>query len=1540
VSLAAIPINVAVDDFNGDGKADLAAGHSTPTMVSVLLGKGDGTFQAAVTYPTVQNPTSLVSADINGDGGLDLVFSDGPTIGTLNGRGDGTFQAPVSQAVPNRFFSQLIPADFNGDGRTDLETSSYVLLGTTTTITPTAGTPQSTAIGTQFPIPLQVTVRNSGAPVSGATVTYAAPIGGASAVLFTSTATTDASGVASVTATANTQSGTYSVTATYQGVSATFQLTNTNGPPTNLAIVGGTPQIAALGAPFPNALAVRLTDLSNSPVNGATITFAAPASGPTAALSSTTVTTDINGYASVRATAGTTVGAYTVTATFGSLSAARFSLTNLIGDSAALVASANPSVFGAAVTLTATVTPADVTGRLTFYDGATILGSKAVSNGTASISTTLLGTGNRRLMALYSGDASHLIATATATQTVKTTAAVGFRASQISVGAIAPTAVVAGDFNNDGKTDFAMSGNPEGFVSVLLGNGDGTFQTPVIYPVAFNPETIAAGDFNGDGNTDLIVTGVEGNLVFSVLQGNGDGTFRAAVNSPAGMSGGALFVADANGDGKPDLLSVGSGVSFFPGIGDGTFGPSTSTTLTGGFFSVAGVADFNGDGVADLALVTSNSLPVVAIGNGDGTFGPTFAIGTAISAFPSIATGDLNGDGKPDIVIGAGSVQTVYLGRGDGTFLPGVNYSASGTPVIADFNGDGIADFAAVGQTVTLFQGNGDGTFTQSLTYTTSATPFTAFAAELNGDGRADIVAINNASSFNGTATVLLGVAAGLNFNVTYGDKQSAFVQSPFANVLQATVVQDGKPVSGATVTFTAPSSGPSAVLSAGSAVTNAAGQAIITASANSVAGSYAVTAKYQNALVTFSLTNLPAGTITATSGTPQTVLLNSGFQPLQVLVRDATGNPAAGAVVTFTAPSSGATANLSSNGVVTNASGQASVNAVSNAISGSYTVTASVGTASASFQLTNTTVGTVTATRGTPQSTAVSTPFNSPLQVTVLDAAGHPVSNVFVGFRAPTVGASATLSNGAPGSGPLSNGIALPTNASGVATVIATANSIAGTYTVTATVSGTTASTTFSLTNLPSGSPGGINLAQGHTATQSSTLAGYPTDGPGSAVDGNTNGGFFNGSVTATNPDPNAWWQVDLGAAATVNSVVVWNRTDCCASRLSDFWVFVSNTPFLATDTPVTLQSRAGTFASHQTSAPNPSVTIPVAIAGRYVRVQLSGTDYLSLAEVQVFGTGGTPAPANLAVGKAATQSSSFPGSPSASAAVDNNTDGFYFDGSVTATNADTNAWWQVDLGASATINSVVIWNRTDCCGSRLSDYWVFVSDTPFLPTDTPVTLQNRAGTFASHQTSAPNPSTSIPQIPPCVNSVPPCLISVPVIQGRYVRVQLSGTDYLSLAEVQVLGTPVGSTNLAAGKAATQSSIYPGSPGASAAVDGNTDGNFFDGSVTATNADTNAWWQVDLGASASIDSVTIWNRTDCCGTRLGTYWIFVSDTPFAATDTPSTLSTRAGTFAIQQVVGSSPAASVPIGTQGRYVRVQLDGTNYLSLAEVQVFGH
>ena len=304
-------------------------------------------------------------------------------------------------------------------------------------------------------------------------------------------------------------------------------------------------------------------------------------------------------------------------------------------------------------------------------------------------------------------------------------------------------------------------------------------------------------------------------------------------------------------------------------------------------------------------------------------------------------------------------------------------------------------------------------------------------------------------------------------------------------------------------------------------------------------------------------------------------------------------------------------------------------------------------------------------------------------------------------------------------------------------------------------------------------------------------------------------------------------------------------------------------------------------------------------------------------------------PASVNLALGRPAFQSTTYPGSSGAAAAVDGITNGNYFNQSVTATisDSDANPWWQVDLGTSATVQSVVIWNRTDCCAERLSNYWVFVSDTPFDANDTPASLQNRPGTFAGFQAAPPQPSTTIN-----VGHA-----------GRYVRVQLSNPGYLSLAEVQVLGSgppPPPSTDLALGKPATESSTYFGSPAAAAAADGLTDGNFYDGSVTATNYETSPWWQVDLGSSAAIDSIVISNRTDCCITRLSNLWVFVSDTPFLPTDTPAALETRSGTFAAYQAAAPSPTVSIPVGFHGRYVRIQLAGSDYLSLAEVRVLGH
>ncbi|MEO8126631.1 MAG: discoidin domain-containing protein, partial [Bryobacteraceae bacterium] len=365
-------------------------------------------------------------------------------------------------------------------------------------------------------------------------------------------------------------------------------------------------------------------------------------------------------------------------------------------------------------------------------------------------------------------------------------------------------------------------------------------------------------------------------------------------------------------------------------------------------------------------------------------------------------------------------------------------------------------------------------------------------------------------------------------------------------------------------------------------------------------------------------------------------------------------------------------------------------------------------------------------------------------------------------------------------------------------------------------------------------------------------------------AVDGNTDGNYINGSIMHTLYDWKPWWQVDLGTTSTISSIEVWNRTDCCGDRLSDYWVFVSNTPFLASDTPDTLSVRAGTWNNHQTIQPKPSTIIQAGGAqGRYVRVQIPNWGYLQMAEVKVMGTGGTtttaPSSGNVALSKPALQSSTFGSNTVAGNAVDGNTDGNYNNGSITHTLYDWKPWWQVDLGATATVSSIEVWNRTDCCGDRLNDYWVFVSNTPFLASDTPETLNIRPGTWNNHQMSQPNPSA---------------IIQAGGAQGRYVRVQLSNWGYLHMAEIKVVGT-VGTTtttpssgNVALSKPALQSSTFGSTTVAGNAVDGNTDGNYNNGSIMHTVYEWKPWWQVDLGATATVSSIEVWNRTDCCGDR------------------------------------------------------------------------
>src|SRR6267154_1580136 len=266
-----------------------------------------------------------------------------------------------------------------------------------------------------------------------------------------------------------------------------------------------------------------------------------------------------------------------------------------------------------------------------------------------------------------------------------------------------------GDFNHDGKIDLAVPNGSGSTVSVLLGNGDGTFQAPVIYNTDTNGNAyaLAVGDFNADGNPDLAVTNIgTGSATISVLLGNGDGTFQLQVPYVVGNHPSAVVVGDFNGDGDADVAVTNQDdntLSVLLGNGDGTF-QAQVTYAVGNSPAALVAADLNGDGNVDLVAAngSDNTLSVL-LGNGDGTLQAqaTYAVGNSPSA---LATADLNSDGNPDLVaINEGdNTVSVLLGKGDGTLQPATAFSVgAGAAGLAtgDFNGDGLADVASVGNT-------------------------------------------------------------------------------------------------------------------------------------------------------------------------------------------------------------------------------------------------------------------------------------------------------------------------------------------------------------------------------------------------------------------------------------------------------------------------------------------------------------------------------------------------------------------------------------------------------------------------------------------------------------------------------------------------------------------------------------------------------------------------------------------------------------------------------------------------------------------------
>jgi hypothetical protein len=271
-----------------------------------------------------------------------------------------------------------------------------------------------------------------------------------------------------------------------------------------------------------------------------------------------------------------------------------------------------------------------------------------------------------------------------------------------------PLALAVGDFNGDGKLDLAVALGNQAAVAILLGNGDGTFQPPRLAPTAgsglYYPVALTVGDFNHDGRLDIATA--DNSVGASVLLGNGDGSFQPY--KLLGSSQGPTWIAtgDFNNDGIPDLaVTTGADtVDISLGNGDGTFQKYTSVSIGNGTNpqSVA-VSDLDGDGNLDLAVACYGANAVgVLLGNGDGTFLPVefYATGTGPIA---VTVGDLNLDGIPDLVVTNLSANSLSLfeGNGDGTFLPMPGYSTTGASqpaasVIADLDAEGTPEIVSV----------------------------------------------------------------------------------------------------------------------------------------------------------------------------------------------------------------------------------------------------------------------------------------------------------------------------------------------------------------------------------------------------------------------------------------------------------------------------------------------------------------------------------------------------------------------------------------------------------------------------------------------------------------------------------------------------------------------------------------------------------------------------------------------------------------------------------------------------------------------------
>jgi uncharacterized protein (TIGR03437 family) len=572
--------------------------------------------------------------------------------------------------------------------------------------------------------------------------------------------------------------------------------------------------------------------------------------------------------------------------------------------STVLATTANSATVGAALRLTATVSPSSVTGKIVLYDGAEILATRLIAgSGTVTFSISPQNPGKRAFRAVYLGDLAFARSESnTVSLTVNTNLASTLQsiptAPQMFLPAVSTLATA--DFNGDGFSDLAVSnqglfgrgGTDQ--ITVYLGNGKGNFALAPRSPISVGrgPQGIASGDFNGDSRADLVVAHSDGSIY--VLLGNGLGQFENASGSPIrfGNGFGFLTILDLNRDGFEDLaLTQGSGLIILTGLGNGTFLTSSSTPANLAVSYGIRSGDFDGNGWADLAVVNGAPLSNVVIffNNGLSSF---IQRTIPVAANPNYMTvGDWNGDGRTDLAtVGSGNeFVNVILMLPGGPKVQQINPTPRNSRSMIsieplDFDGDGDLDLitgaisgpeqpGAFG--ILLGDGKGDFQPFAAGPWGNSISPRSMAIADLNADGRQDIVVANDYFSGPGILSYFALSATKLTAS-TASTPQSARINTVFQQPLQVNIVDEmGNPISGIPVTYTFPpastsqpgiTQADSTVLTGSSPsltrISSQTGLTELRVTANSVSGGpYQVVASSPGLPnVVFSLTNLSAG--------------------------------------------------------------------------------------------------------------------------------------------------------------------------------------------------------------------------------------------------------------------------------------------------------------------------------------------------------------------------------------------------------------------------------------------------------------------------------------------------------------------------------------------------------------------------------------------------------------------------------------------------------------------------------------------------------